>query len=135
MLKSTRATIVVLAILLLAVQAMAQHAPKGRWWRSPEVVSALNLTDSEIQQLEQSYEQSRRQMIGLKSKVEQEQFELSNLIEQRDFNEVAIRTQNRKLEEARAELAEARFAFVIEVRKVIGAQRLQQLLDLKSDKR
>lgn len=131
MLKSMRAIFVVLAILLLADQIMAQEAPKGRWWRFPEVVSALGLTGSEIQQLEQAYEQSRRQMIGLKSKVEREQFELSNLIEQRKFDEAAIRTQNRNLEKARSDLADAKFAFVIDVRRIIGAQRFQKLLTLK----
>jgi Spy/CpxP family protein refolding chaperone len=132
MLKFVRAVFIVPVILLLAVQVViAQDAPKGRWWHSPRVVSALNLTPAETEQLEQAYEKFRPQLISSKSKVEQEQFELSNLIEQSTFDEAAIRAQNRKLEQARSELADIKFAFVIEVRKIIGAQRFQQLTELK----
>lgn len=132
MIKFVRVVLVVLAISLLAVQAtMAQDAPKGRWWHSPRVVSALNLTPAEIEQLEQAYDKFRPQLIQAKSKVEQEQFQLSNLIEQSTFDETAIRAQNRKLEQARSVLADVKFAFVIDVRKIIGAERFQQLVELK----
>ena len=132
MLKFARAICVVTIILLLAVPvAMAQDAPKGRWWHSARVVGALNLTPAEIERLEQAYEKFRPQLIRIKSKVEQEQFELSNLIEQSTFDEAAIRAQNHKLEQARSELADVKFTFVIEVRKIIGAERFQQLVELK----
>jgi Spy/CpxP family protein refolding chaperone len=132
MLKFVRAIFVVPVILLLASQVvLAQGAPRGRWWHSARVVSALNLTSDEIEQLEQAYEKFRPQLIRIKSKVEQEQFELSNLIEQSTFDEAAIRAQNRKLEQARSELADVKFTFIIEVRKIIGAERFQQLAELK----
>jgi hypothetical protein len=49
----------------------------------------------------------------------------------RKLNESAIRKQNRKLEKARSDLADAKFSFVIQVRKIIGHARFQQLVDLK----
>lgn len=132
MLKFVRAIYVVPIILLLASQVVLAHGtPRGRWWRSSRVVSALNLTSAEIEQLEQAYDKFRPQLIQAKSKVEQEQFELSNLIEQSTFDEAAIRAQNRKLEQARSELADVKFTFVIEVRKIIGAERFQQLVELR----
>ena len=120
-----------ITILFLAGAALAQNAPPGRWWRSPRVVEALNLTGSEIQRLDKAYEQSKRRLISLKSKVEKEQFELSRMMENRNLDEAAVRAQNRKLDKARSELADAKFAFVMDVRKIIGAGRFQRLLDLK----
>lgn len=131
MIKTMRTIVISMTILLMAVTAMAQSPPSGKWWRNPRVVNALNLTGDEIQRLEQAYEMSRRRMIDLKNKVEREQFELSNMLEKRNMDEAAVRAQNRRLEQARSELADAKFAFVIDVRRIIGAQRFQQLLDLK----
>ncbi len=131
MLKTMRGILISVAILLIAVNAFAQSAPSGRWWRSPRIVKALNLTGGEIQQLEKAYGKSRREMIRLKNKVEKEQFELENMMGQRKVNDADIRKQNRKLEKARSDLADAKFAFVIDVRRIIGHARFQQLVDLK----
>jgi Spy/CpxP family protein refolding chaperone len=135
MLKAMRGILITLTIVLIAVTATAQDAPSGRWWRSSRVVKALNLTGGEIEQLESAYGQSRREMISLKNKVEREQFELENMMGKRQLNEAAIRKQNRKLEQARSDLADAKFAFVIEVRKIIGHARFQQLVDMNPSRR
>ena len=135
MLKATHGILIIAAIVLIALNAFAQNTPSGRWWRSPQVVKALNLTGGEIQQLESAYGKSRREMIRLKNKVEKEQFELENMMGQRNLNEAAIRKQNRKLEKARSDLADAKFAFVIDVRRIIGHARFQRLVDMKPSRR
>lgn len=131
MLKAMHGILLTMAILLFAVNTMAQNAPSGRWWRSPRVVKSLNLTGGEIQQLEKAYGQSRREMINKKNRVEKEQLELENMMGKRKLNESAIRKQNRKLEKARSGLADAKFSFVIQVRKIIGHGRFQQLVNLR----
>ncbi len=131
MLKSMHGLIVLIVVLLMTSNTMAQDAPTGRWWRSQQVVKTLNLTNGEIQRLESSYGQSRRQMIKMKNRVETEQFELESMMQNRKLNESAIKAQNRKLERARSDLADAKFAFVIEVRKIIGHQRFQRLVNMQ----
>jgi Spy/CpxP family protein refolding chaperone len=135
MLKTMRGIIFTITVLLFAVTAMAQDAPAGRWWRSPRVVKALKLSNGEIQQLENSYGQSRREMIHQKNRVEKEQLELENMMGNPKLNESEIRKQNRKLEKARSDLADAKFSFVIQVRKIIGHARFQQLVELKPGRR
>ena len=130
MLKTMRGILITMAVLLIAVNAIAQ-SPSGRWWRTPRIVKALNLTGSEIRQLEKAFEKSRSAMIRLKKKVQKEQSKLKNMMKKRDMDEAAIRKQNRKLEKARSDLADAKFAFVIDVRRIIGHARFQKLVDLK----
>lgn len=128
MLRKMCGVLVALTIALTAVSALAQSAPSGRWWRSARVVKELNLTQSETRRLEEAYRQSRRELIKKKSRVESEQFELQNLMDSRNIDEKAIRAQNRKLEKARSDLADEKFAFVIQVRKIIGHERFQRLV-------
>ncbi len=130
MLKRVCGALIFFGVVLSTATAIAQDAPSGRWWHSSRVVQELNLTSGEKQRLEDAYRNSRRKLIQKKSRVEAEQFELENLMERRKIDEGAIRAQNRKLEKARSELADERFAFVIEVRKIIGHDRFQQLIEI-----
>lgn len=111
---------------------MADEAPQGRWWHSPMIAERLNLSENEVQRLENVFDDSRIRMIEYKNKVEAEQVRLQALLEKRNLDEKAIRIQNRKLEEARTALANERTAFVLEVRKIIGHQRFQQLIDMQA---
>ncbi len=130
MLKRACIVFIFFGLVLFAAAAIAQDAPSGRWWNSPRVTKQLNLTSGEKQRLEEAYRKSRRKLIQKKSRVESEQFELENLMGQRKINEKAIRAQNRKLEKARSDLADEKFSFVIEVRKIIGHDRFQKLVNI-----
>lgn len=114
--------------MLVTATAYAQDPPSGRWWRSPQVANQLQLTDGEKERLEKAFSTSRLKMIDLKSKVEAEQFKLQTLVEKKNFDEAGIKAQHRKLERARTALADERFAFFVEVRKIIGHDRFQKLL-------
>ena len=127
----TRSLTLLLILLLTAAAVYAGEGPQGRWWRSTRVAKQLNLTSGEIQRLEDSFNQSRLKMIKLKSQVETEQFKLKNLLEKSNLDEAAVKAQNRKLEQARTALANERTAFVLDVRKIIGHQRFQKLLDMR----
>ncbi len=131
MFKFVRGFACIITILLAAAAVHAQQGgPSGRWWHSPRVVQQLNLTNSEIQRLEQAFNESRLKMIKQKSRVESEQLKLQMLLEKSKLDEAAIRRQNRELEQARTALANERTAFIVEVRKIIGPQRFQQLLEM-----
>ena len=130
MLRNVFGALVILGLIVPASAAIAQDAPSGRWWLTPRAVQALNLKAGEKKRLEDAYRNSRRKLIQKKSRVETERFELENLMSQRKINEGAIRAQNRKLEKARSDLADEKFAFVIEVRKIIGHDRFQKLVNM-----
>lgn len=130
MLKLVRAILPIL-IVMTVTTAFAQQGPQGRWWRTPKIVKALNLTQGEIQQLDSVWENSRAKQIKLRSEVEAEQFRLQTLLEKQNLDEKAVRNQNRKLETARSRLADERTAFVVKVRKIIGHARFQQLVDMR----
>ena len=131
MAKILRGFVLILLALMVATAASAQQGPQGRWWRSPGVVKALDLTNEEIQRLEGAFNESKLKMIELKSRVEAEQFQLQALLEKSKLDEAAVKAQNRKLERARTELANERTAFVLEVRKIIGPKRFQKLVDMR----
>ena len=121
----------VLPILVLTVAAVhAQDVPPGRWWHSSSVVQQLQLTNEEVQRLDQTFEASRIKMIKLKSQVETERYKLKSMIEKGNADDAAVRAQNRNLEAARSALADERFIFFIQCRDIIGNERFQKLLKM-----
>ena len=70
---------------------------------------------------------NRRKLIDLKSVVEKERFELENLLESETLDEAAVMNQYDRLEKARSKIAAERFRFLLEVRKVVGHERFQQI--------
>lgn len=66
-------------------------------------------------------------MIDLKSNVEKEKLELEMILDQQDFNESACMDRFKKFQDARTKLANERFRFLIEVRKLLGLDRYRQL--------
>ena len=124
-----KAWVVILLILMISLPGLAagQDVPAGKWWYNQKVVQNLKLTQKEVRQLDQLYENSHRQLIKLKNAVEREQFELDTLLGKKTVDDTKVRKQFKKLESARTDLADERLGFVIRVREIIGPDRFQQL--------
>ena len=124
-----KAWVVILLMLMISLPGLAagQDVPAGKWWYNQKVVQNLKLTQKEVRQLDQLYENSHRQLIKLKNAVEREQFELDTLLGKKTVDDTKVRKQFKKLESARTDLADERLGFVIRVREIIGPDRFQQL--------
>lgn len=124
-----KAWVVILLIFMISLPGLAagQDVPAGKWWYNQNVVQNLNLTQKEVRQLDQLYENSHRKLIKLKNAVEREQFELDTLLGKKTVDDTKVRKQFKKLESARTDLADERLGFVIRVREIIGPDRFQQL--------
>ncbi|CAB1073766.1 hypothetical protein D1AOALGA4SA_1939 [Olavius algarvensis Delta 1 endosymbiont] len=121
-------SVMLLAIyLIIPVIAAGQDVPGGKWWYNPKIQKNLDLSKKEISKLDKLFAKSRRKLIKLKSEVEHEQFELDQLLGQKQVNDVKVKKQFQKLEKARNKLANERLQFVIGVRNLLGPDRFQQL--------
>jgi Spy/CpxP family protein refolding chaperone len=133
MLKHFIIGIPLIVVLALAPLAMGQTMPSGKWWKDPEFIKTLRLTSGDDQKLDKLFVKYRRRMIDLTNQVEKEQFEYQNLMEAPNLDEAAVNRQLKKLEEARTELYAEKNRFVVEVRKILGRDRFQKLVQLYSN--
>jgi len=127
MLKNVFSVILLIIFLIAPVIAAGQDVPAGKWWYNPKIQSNLGLSKKEVGELDKLFAKSRRKLIKLKSEVENEQFELDQLLGQKKVNDVKVKNQFQKLENARNKLANERLQFVIGVRNLLGLDRFQQL--------
>ena len=110
--------------------AFGQDVPAGKWWHNSQLTQRLKLTDREVRQLDRMYVETRRKLIQIKGAIESERFELDNLLESQSMDEPQVKAQFERLERERTRLADARFRFLLEVRKIMGPERFQQLKHL-----
>ena len=127
MLKKILNGVLLLTLVITPAVAMGRDMPLGKWWHNPRVSEQLNLSEEEKRQLDEMFIESRRKLIGLKSSVEREQFELQTLLESETLDEAAVMGQFKRLENARANLGTERFNLLLKVRKTIGFERFQRL--------
>jgi Spy/CpxP family protein refolding chaperone len=127
MLRKVFSVILPVIFLVVPLIAVAQHAPRGKWWHNPQIQKNLNLNPNEIGKLDQLFANSRPNLIKLKTDVEREQFELDQLLSKKKVDDADVKKQFQKLEQARKNLSNARLDFVIGVRNILGADRFQQL--------
>ena len=127
MLRNVLSGILLVIWLIAPVMTAAQDVPAGKWWYSPKIQKNLKLSRNEIAKLDKLFANSRRKLIKLKSEVENEQFELDQLLSKKKVNDTEVKKQFQKLEQARKNLANERLQFVIGVRNILGAERFQQL--------
>jgi len=127
MLRNVFSVILLILFLIAPVIAAGQDVPAGKWWYNPKIQKNLGLSKKEVGKLDKLFANSRRKLIKLKSEVENEQFELDQLLGQKKVNDAMVKKQFQKLEKARNKLANERLQFVIGVRNLLGSERFQQL--------
>ncbi len=109
--------------------------PSGKWWRMPEVGKKLSLTGREQQKLDDLFVQNRRRLIDLKSNMQKQRLELEQVLDQPNFNEPACMDRFKKFQDARTNLCNERFKFLVKVRKLLGLDRYRQLKTEFRDRR
>jgi Spy/CpxP family protein refolding chaperone len=127
MFKNAFSIILPVLLVMSPLLAAGQDVPAGKWWYNPKIQKNLNLSQKEVDKLDQLFADSRSRLIKFKSEVESEQFELDQLLSKKTVNDADVKKQFQKLEQARKNLANERLKFVIGVRNILGANRFQEL--------
>ncbi|MFZ2447658.1 MAG: hypothetical protein WAW37_14980 [Syntrophobacteraceae bacterium] len=119
--------LLVTGFILLPSLLQAKDIPPGRWWRVPYFSDQLHITEQQKNELDKLFDYNRNRLAELKRQVEQDKSDLTNMLERKDLNETAVVAQMKKLESTRTLLAATNFSYSLELRKLLGHDRFQQL--------
>jgi len=114
--------IVLLAALVLvfATSAFAQNMPPGKWWRRPEIVQSLNLSEEQQNKLEGIFRTASGDLIDLRGEVEKQNIALRGELDQPQLDRAAIRRDAQKLSDARGRLFERELTMLVDMRAVLN---------------
>jgi periplasmic protein CpxP/Spy len=131
-----------LRIVLLAAALTAVAVPggagdwpgggmhKGKFWRRDKVRDRLELTDDEIDKLENVVARNRDSLEDLETGVKRERATLDTLLRDDGTSEAAVLAQVDRVEQARARLGKARVTMLLEMRNILTPEQRRRLATL-----
>lgn len=103
------------------------HAGMGKWWKNPELVKKLGLTDAQVQQLNKIAQDHRMQEIDLRATLEKQEAALEPLMESDKPDEAQVMAQLDKVGQARTNLQKSNTQSMLAIRRVLTPEQWKQL--------
>jgi len=133
---------VVVALVAAAAPAPGEsHWPRtlgkhhGKFWKREKVRDKLDLSQAQVQNLEQIFASHQQSLVDLEANVKRERSELDTLLTNEQTDDARVMTQVDVLEQARARLGKARVMMLLEMRKVLTPAQREALARLKEDRK
>ena len=99
----------------------------GKWWKNSELVRRLGLTDAQVQQIENIFQERRLQLIDLHAALEKQEAILDPLVNADRPDEAKVTAQIDKVAQARANLEKANAQMLLGIRRVLTVEQWKQL--------
>jgi Spy/CpxP family protein refolding chaperone len=103
------------------------HHPMGAWWKNSELASKLQLTDQQVQQLENTFYQHRLKLADLRANIEKQDLTMQQLLDAPTPNDAAILAQVDQRSAARNQLDREFTQMTLDFRKILTPDQWKQL--------
>ncbi len=107
----------------------------GKWWKNSGVVKELQLSETQVNQIEQSFLKHRKELMPLIEELKIREDQLSKLMRAESLNDDKILAQAELVAVARAELEKANSSMMLSIRKALSSKqwtRLGEIQDLRN---
>lgn len=108
-----------LLMLFVASAALAADLPPGKWWRKPEIVNALSLSNDQQEKLENVWRGSSSDLIDFRAEVEKQNIALRAELDRPQLDRRAVQAAAGRLNAARARLFERELMMLVDMRGVL----------------
>ena len=103
--------------------------PPGTWWREPAVIQMLNLTQDQQKKLDETFLQSRIQLVQMHASLEEEQLKLEPLLNANPPDQNRTMAEISRIADLRAELEKADAKMLLSMRAVLTTDQWTKLQD------
>jgi Spy/CpxP family protein refolding chaperone len=111
---------------------MAGHGRHGgfQWWKNSDTVSKLNLSDTQVSQLDQTFNQHKANLKNEMSTMRQADMNLRTLLDQDNPDQAQVTAAANQVLAARANLERETTLMILDFRKILNAQQWKQLREM-----
>jgi len=106
----------------------------GKWWRDAEIAKKLQLSDSQVQQLDQIFYDHRMKLIDFGADMEKQDLKLQSLLDADAPNEGEIGSQVDRVLAARGKLEREHTFMNLDLRKVLSLDQWRQLKSIRGER-
>jgi TonB family protein len=121
------------AILVLSNSATAiSQSELGKWWKISEIVKKLQLTETQIGQIEQSYLSHQRKLADANAQLKQNEETLKTLMQSDRVDDGKVQSQIKRVASARATLETTYASMMLSIRKSLSKEQWKKLEEMKT---
>ena len=135
----TRKIALAALLILVASAALAQvNLPPGKWWRRPDMIQMLNLSDEQQDRLENVFRNSANDLIDLRGEVEKQSIALRAALDRPQLDREQVRAIAQRLNEARGRQFQRELMMLVDMRGVLNElqwNRLRNALDRLAERK
>lgn len=104
------------------------HGPAmGKWWKDSNLVRELDVSDAQVRQIEQIFQDHRLDLIDLRANLEKQEAILEPLIDADNPDEAKVEAQFDKVAAARANLEKSNARMLLAIRRVLTVDQWKKL--------
>lgn len=126
------------AVAQQATPPMSPHPPNaprppdlGKWWKNSEIARDLQLSESQISQIEQTFYEHWLKLIDLRAELEKQEARLQPLVEASQPDEAKVGGQIDLVTAARGKLEKANALMMLAIRRVLSVEQWKKLEELR----
>jgi len=114
-------------------QVMVFRREMGAWWKNSKIAEKLNLTDSQIKQLEDAFYQHKLKLIDIGAAMEKADMKLNQLLDADTVDESAVNAQVDQVLAARGQMEREFTAMNLNFRKILTLEQWKQLRSMHGE--
>jgi protein CpxP len=101
--------------------------PFGMWWKNPDVIQQLGLSDAQTQKIDQIFQEHRLRLIDLHAELEKQESLLQPLVDADQPDEAKVMAQVDKVAQARAALERSNASMMLAIRRLLSPEQWKKL--------
>jgi Spy/CpxP family protein refolding chaperone len=109
----------ILLLLLFATSAFGQ-LPPGKWWRQPEIIQNLSLTEDQQDKLDAIFRGAANDLIDTKAEIDKGTIALRGELDKPQLDRNAIRAIAQRINAARSKKFESELMMLTDMRAVLS---------------
>ncbi len=113
--------------LSLALTASAAPLPPGKWWRRPEFVEQLALTNDQQTRLDMIFRMAANELIDLRADAEKTSIAIRAELDQPQLNRENLRKLAARLSETQGKLFDRELMMLVDMRSVLSNDQWSRL--------
>ncbi len=110
----------------------ASQAELGKWWKNSEIVKKLQLSEAQVNQIERSFLDHRRELADLDAELKRRENELKILMQSDPIDESKVRKQTEFVASARSALEKANASMMLSIRKALSLEQWKRLEEMRA---
>ena len=114
--------VVLFAFLLSAATSAFAQLPPGKWWRRPDIIQTLSLTDEQQDKLDAIFRGAAGDLIDMKAEMDKGTIALRGELDKPQLDRAAIRTIAQRINAARSKKFERELMMLVDMRAVLSDQ-------------